>query len=468
MAKKYHILIVDDEESITFLLQTELEEFPEYEVETALNGTEAINLIQSKPYDVVLLDIKMPRVSGIEVLKFINEHSPSTQVIMLTNVVDVKTAIETIKLGAYDFVSKPYDRDQLLAAVERALERRQLVIEKEVMKREINRLGGRVEIVGQSKAFHEVLEHSKKVASSEAFVLIEGPSGTGKELIAHLIHQESPRKERPFVAVNCASIPDQLLESELFGHEKGSFTNAYTTKQGLVEVAHGGTLFLDEVGDISPMTQPKLLRFLETGEFRRVGGTASMKVEVRVVSATNKNLQNEVKAGKFREDLLYRLNVVSIRLPSLKERKEDIPLLVDYFLSRKSKSQPKKISPQALELLTHYDWPGNVRELEHVIEGATVICQNDIIEPTDLWINAALSASSRSVGESAPTAAVSRDNGTAELISLEDLEKIHIEKVLRHNRWNRMKTAEMLGITSKTLYLKIKRYGLKSRGGEEE
>ncbi|HXG38052.1 MAG TPA: sigma-54 dependent transcriptional regulator [Bacteroidota bacterium] len=467
MAKKYHILIVDDEESITFLLQTELEEFPEYQVDVALTGSEAINLIQSKPYDVVLLDIKMPRVSGLEVLKFITEHSPTTQVIMLTNVVDIKTAVETVKMGAYDFVSKPYDRDQLLATVQRALERRQLVIEKEVMKRELNRLGGVVEIVGQSKLFRETLEHAKKVASSEAFVLIEGASGTGKELIAHLLHQESSRKDRPFVAVNCASIPDQLLESELFGHEKGAFTNAYVTKQGLVEVANGGTLFLDEVGDISPMTQPKLLRFLETGEFRRVGGTTSMKVDVRVISATNKNLQNEVKAGRFREDLLYRLNVVSIRLPSLRERKDDIPLLVDYFLKRKSKGNPKKISPAALEVLQRYDWPGNVRELEHVIEGATVISQNDTLEPSDLWINAALSAATRISGTVTSPPLTTPDNGVSELLSLEELEKIHIEKILRHNRWNRVKTAQMLGITPKTLYLKIKRYGLKAHREEE-
>ena len=468
MQKKFHILVVDDEESITFLLKTELEDFPDYEVDTALNGTEAINLIQSRLYDVVLLDIKMPRVGGMEVLKFITEHSPTTQVIMLTNVVDVKTAVETVKLGAYDYVGKPYDRDELLATVQRALERRQLVIEKEVMKHEINRLGGSVEIVGQGRAFREVLEHAKKVAASEAFVLIEGPSGTGKELIAHLLHQASPRRDRPFVAVNCASIPDQLLESELFGHEKGSFTNAYVTKQGLVEVANGGTLFLDEVGDISHMTQPKLLRFLETGEFRRVGGTASMKVDVRVVSAINKNLSNEVKASRFREDWLYRLNVVSIHLPSLKERKEDIPLLVEYFLSRKSKSNPKTISPIALELLTRYDWPGNVRELEHVIEGAMVICQGDTIEASDLWINAALSASTRTVNETIHVDSPVGNNGVSNLLSLEELEKIHIEKILRHNHWNRVKSAQMLGITSKTLYLKIKRYGLKARKSEEE
>lgn len=454
MAKKYQILIVDDEESITFLLKTEFEDYPEFDVDVALSGTEAINLLQSKIYDVALLDIKMPRVSGIDVLKYLNEHSPTTQVIMLTNVVDVKTAIETIKLGAYDFVSKPYDPEQLLVTVRRAIERRQLVIEKEAMKHELNRLGGAFGIIGESSVFKEVVANTKKVATSEAFVLIQGASGTGKELFAHLLHQESSRKDQPMVAVNCASIPDQLLESELFGHEKGSFTSAYASKQGLVEVANRGTLFLDEVGDISPTTQAKLLRFLETGEFRRVGATSSLRVDVRVVSATNKNLQHEVQAGRFREDLLYRLNVVSIRLPALGERKEDIPLLVDYFLKRKSQIRPKMISPDALRVLQNYDWPGNVRELEHVIEGATVLCQGDVIEPRDLWMNPALSTS-------AVARETQRQNGAGSLLSLEELEKIHIEKVLKHNKWNRINSAKMLGITPKTLYLKIKKYSIK-------
>lgn len=449
---KYRILVVDDEESITFLLKTELEELPDYDVDVAINGTEAINLIQSKIYDVVLLDIKMPRVSGIDVLKYLNEHSPSTQVIMLTNVVDMKTAIETIKLGAYDFVSKPYDPEQLQATVSRAIEKRKLVIEKEVMKNELNRIGGPAGLIGETAVFKQAISNAKKVAASEAFILIQGASGTGKELIAQLIHNQSPRKEQPFVAVNCASIPDQLLESELFGHEKGSFTNAYTTKQGLVEVANGGTLFLDEVGDISQPTQAKLLRFLETGEFRRVGGTASMKVDVRVVSATNKNLPQEVQAGRFREDLLYRLNVVSIQLPLLRERREDIPLLVDYFLARQPKSKAKKVSPEAMVMLMKHDWPGNVRELEHVIEGGTILCQGEAVEPHDLWMNPALSSQSKGSSDS---------NGQNDLLSLEELEKIHIEKVLKFNQWNRVKTAQMLGITPKTLYLKIKRYRIK-------
>jgi two-component system response regulator AtoC len=452
MAKKYRILVVDDEESITFLLKTELEELSDFDVDVALNGTEAINLIQSTIYDIALLDIKMPRVSGIDVLKFINEHSPTTQVIMLTNVIDYKTAIETIKLGAYDFVSKPYDTQQLLATVRRAAERRQLVIDKEVMKWELNRIAGPSGLVGESELFRSAVENARRVANSEAFVLVQGASGTGKELIAHLLHNESPRKDQPFVAVNCASIPDQLLESELFGHEKGAFTNAYAAKQGLVEVADGGTLFLDEVGDISQPTQAKLLRFLETGEFRRVGGTIPMKVDVRVISATNKVLAQEVQAGRFREDLLYRLNVVSIKLPTLQERKEDIPLLVDYFLKRKSKSKPKRVSEEAMAILMRYDWPGNVRELEHVIEGAGVLCQDDVIEAKDLWINPSLSGH-----VSTPAQATS----TNSQMSLEELERNHIEKVLKFNQWNRVKTAQVLGITPKTLYLKIKKYRIK-------
>jgi two-component system response regulator AtoC len=448
MSKRYHILIVDDEESITYLLKTEFEDRSEFDVEVALNGADAINLIQSHTYDVALLDVKMPRVTGIDVLRFVNEHSPTTQVIMLTNIVDVKTAIETVKLGAYDFVSKPYDTDQLMATVYRALEHRQLIIQKEV-----NEYVRTYEIVGESRIFTEAVQNAKKIAASETFVLIEGESGTGKELFAQLIHRHSSRKDQPFVAVNCAAMPDQLLESELFGHEKGSFTSAVSAKQGLVEVADRGTLFLDEVGDISLMTQPKLLRFLETGEFRRVGGTATRKVDVRVISASNKDLPEEVRAGRFRGDLLFRLNVVSLRLPRLSERKEDIPELIRCFIGRKSKT--KRISPEALELLMNYDWPGNVRELEHVIEGALVMSQAEEIQPADFRLNVGVRPQLPTVQVQPPS---QNDDG---LLSLEDLEKIQIEKILRHNKGDRMRSAEMLGISKKTLYLKIKKYGIR-------
>jgi DNA-binding NtrC family response regulator len=447
MTQKHRVLVVDDEESITYLLKTELEDLPDFEVDTASNGTEALNLLQTKSYDVALLDIKMPRVSGVEVLKSIKEYAPATEVIMLTNVVDVKTAIETTKLGAYDFISKPYEADQLRATVRRALEHKNLVIEKELYQ-----LGKPLTLIGESAIFHDVLHKAKQLAASDAFILIQGASGTGKELFARLMHEESDRKNHPFIAVNCAAMPDQLLESELFGHEKGSFTSAIKTKQGLVEVADGGTLFLDEVGDISVMTQPKLLRFLETGEFRRVGGTVNKTVNVRVISASNKNLQEEVQAGRFREDLLYRLNVASIRLPDLKERKDDIPLLVEAFLSRKTRA--KRLSKESMAVLMRYNWPGNVRELEHAIEGAVAVSQSEEIQPKDLWMNVALNASS--------SAAVSvMESDTDKLLSLEELEKAYIEKILRHHHWNRTNTAATLGITTKTLYLKIKRYKIK-------
>ncbi len=457
MAKKYNLLIVDDEEPLRVLLESELAESDEFSVDIAMDGGEAINKIQAKVYDVLLLDIRMPRVSGIEVLKFVQEYSPTTQVIILTNYADVKTAIQTIKMGAYDFLAKPYDIDELFNTIHRAIERKQLFIDNKLMKSELTRKTGASELIGESPLFLKLIESATRFAESDSFVLIQGASGTGKELIASLIHRRSMRNNRPFVAVNCASIPDTLLESELFGHEKGAFTNAVATKQGLVEVAHGGTLFLDEVGDISPAIQPKLLRFLETGEFRRVGGTNLLTVDVRVVCATNKDLREEVKAGRFREDLLYRLNVITLRVPLLKDRKEDIPVLSDYFLRRKSKTkQAKSLTPGALRLLIEYDWPGNVRELEHVLEGAVLLSTGDTIDENDLAMYFHRPERAPLMEESAGPAAAADD-----LSSLEEVERVHIEKMLQQYNFSRTKTADALGISKKTLYLKIKRYGLK-------
>ncbi len=456
MAKKYNLLIVDDEEPLRQILDSELSETDEFEVDTAVDGGQAINLIQAKVYDVVLLDIRMPRVSGIDVLKFVQEYSPTTQVIILTNYADVKTAIQTIKMGAYDFLAKPYDIEELFNTIHRAIERKQLFIDNKLMRSELTRKAGSSELIGQSPSFLKLLESASRFAESDSFVLIQGASGTGKELIANLIHRRSPRNNRPFVAVNCASIPDTLLESELFGHEKGAFTNAFTTKQGLVEVANGGTLFLDEVGDISPTIQPKLLRFLETGEFRRVGGTNLLSVDVRVVTATNKNLQEEVRAGRFREDLLYRLNVVTLRVPPLKDRKDDIPILADYFLARKAKSKnAKRLSPGAVRLLMEHDWPGNVRELEHVLEGAILLSTGEVIEESDLAMYFHRPERAVVAAVEVPVAVPAAGG-----LSLEELEREHIERVLRQNNFSRTKTADALGISKKTLYLKIKRYGM--------
>ncbi len=447
MVRSHYILVVDDEPSVCFLLKEELSGSKEFSVATANDGAEALNHLQQKPFDVVLLDVRMPRMSGMDVLRFIKEHHPTTQVIMLSNYADVKTAIEATKLGAYDFVSKPYNREELFATVHRAIEHRRLTIDNELMKYELSRKTGEKEIIARSTAMKSVLTTVKKVASSDTFIHIYGPSGTGKELIAHLVHSESQRRDHPFVVVNCAALPDTLLESELFGHEKGAFTNAYQMKQGLVEVANGGSLFLDEVGDITAAVQPKLLRFLETGEFRRVGGTNAMRVDVRVISATNKDLQGEVKVGRFREDLLYRLNVVTIKIPPLRERKEDIPLLVEYFLNKKIKSKsPKRISNEALQSLLRYDWPGNIRELEHAIEGAVLMSHDEEIKVHDFVL-----------AQSSGTTDTIQAKGYS-IMTMEELEKIHIEHALKKFKYNRGKTSKALGITAKTLYLKIKRY----------
>ena len=458
MLQRDKILIVDDEVQLSTLLQSELQETERYLVDLATDGAEAINLIQNNIYDVILLDLKMPRVSGIEVLKFIQENAPDTQVIILSRLADVRTVVQTIKLGAYEFVGKPYDFDELLNVIERALERKKLFIKTKLMETELSRISGS-DIVGISPVFLKALDNAERVADSDTYTLILGASGTGKELVASLIHKKSPRWNYPFVAVNCASIPDTLLESELFGYEKGAFTNAYTAKPGLVEAANGGTLFLDEVGDISTAIQPKLLRFLETGNFRRVGGTNELHVDVRVVSATNKDLHLETQRGKFREDLLYRLNVVSIQLPTLKERREDIPILVDFFLKKKARvKEPKAMSPEALNFLMNYDWPGNVRELEHVIEGAIILSSSNTISVADLRMN----LSQNSVENFDITRQITSSFANeGVLLSIEDIERLHIDRTLKLMKGNRSKTAEILKISLKALYLKIKKYGIK-------
>lgn len=385
----------------------------------------------------------MPRVNGIEVLKFARENQPDSQVLILTGYGDIKTAVDTIKMGAFDFITKPYNFDELLVSIRNALNMRRLIVDNKIMKMQIGE--GKYEIVGESPALKKVVDVAMKVAASDASVLITGPSGSGKELIAHLVHENSERAKKPFVAVNCASIPDTLIESELFGHEKGAFTDAHSLKQGLSEIANGGTLFLDEVGDINFLVQPKLLRFIETGTFRRVGGTVEMSVDARIISATNKDLEHEAEEGKFREDLLYRLNVVHIEVPPLSQRREDIPILVSHFLEKKQKvRRVNKISDEALKLLTGYDWPGNIRELENVIERAAILAPKDVITPEYI----ALTSKSKSADlRRIPTR-----------LSISELEKIHIENVLKSNGFNRTKSAKSLGISLKTLYLKIKTY----------
>ncbi len=454
MAKKdFSILVVDDEETFRYLL-TSLIGNAGYQVDTVTDGVAAINAVQGKLYHAVLLDVKMPKVDGIEVLKFIKNNYPGIEVIMLTGAADVKTAVECMRIGAYDFITKPTTADELLATINRAIERRQLLIDNIIMKEALDRIQGTHEMVGQSEAFRKVLEIAAKVAPTESTVLIQGSSGTGKELIANFIYKNSLRTAQPFVTLNCASIPDTLIESELFGHEKGAFTDARATKPGIVEIANKGTLFLDEIGDISPVVQPKILRFIQSGEFRRVGGNATLTADVRILSATNKNLKEEVREGRFREDLLYRLNVITIEIPPLRDRKQDIPLLVASFLANRMKTKVKtSISTKAMEVLVDYDWPGNIRELENVIERAAILCHNGIIEPQDFSLpNAPMSTL-------IPGVRGDQKIGTA--LPLKEIEHLHIEAVLRTFRGNKAETAKILGISLKTLYTKIQQYQIK-------
>ncbi len=456
MAKTKHsarILVVDDEADFCIMLESLLTS-EGHSVITAEDGVAAINQLQEKPFDLVLLDVRMPRVDGIEVLNFIKQNFIDTQVIMLTAVMDVRMAVDCMKLGAFYYLAKPYAVDELLSLLNNALEKRTLVIENKVLKSELSRLAQSSKLIGQSVEFMKVLELAGKVAPSDSTVLLEGASGTGKELFANFLHKNSPRAEKPFVALNCASIPDTLIESELFGHEKGAFTDAQAMRQGLVEIAHGGTLFLDEIGEVSQIFQPKLLRFIQTGEYRRVGGNKNFKSDVRIISATNKKLIEEVKAGRFREDLLYRLNVITLNIPSLIHRKEDIPLLAQSILDRKNKQREKKqLHADALQALMEYPWPGNVRELENVLERAIVLCNDEFIRPKDLALPMHLSVSQHSTGDG---------NGKiGSAISIQALETEHIEAVLNNTKWNKNLAAKILGISLKTLYTKIQQYNLK-------
>jgi DNA-binding NtrC family response regulator len=453
MAKKEaSILVVDDEEAFRYMLSSLLTGAG-YTVDTANDGVQAINAVQNKLYHVVLCDMKMPKVDGLEVLKFIRANVPGLELIMLTGLADVKMAVECMKVGAYDYITKPTTSDELLSTISRALERRQLLIDNIVMKGALDRIQGQFAMVGESEAFHKVIEIAAKVAPTESTVLIQGPSGTGKELVANFVYQNSTRKNEPFVTLNCASIPDTLIESELFGYEKGAFTDARAMKPGIVEIANKGTLFLDEIGDISPIVQPKILRFIQSGEFRRVGGNSTLNADVRILSATNKNLKEEVRESRFREDLLYRLNVITIDVPPLRARKEDIPLLVAHFITNRMKTRVKPtVAAKAMEILMEYDWPGNIRELENVIERAAILCRANAIEPQDLSLpNSPMSLPSG--GRS--------DNKLGTALPLKEIERLHIEGVLRSFRGNKAEAAKILGISLKTLYTKIQQYQIK-------
>ncbi len=451
MKPEAEILIVDDEVNIRSALVTILEKRG-HRVVAVGSGEEAWAFMQHTPVDLLLTDLKLPGMGGIELLRRVKDGVPETEVVVMTAYGSVETAVEAMRLGAYDYVTKPIEKDRFPVVVEKALERRRLAVENRRLRQDLQTRKHYERMIGNSEPMHQVYELIEQVAGSDITVLIVGESGTGKELVARAMHQKSPRAEGPFVTLNCGALPDNLFESELFGYERGAFTGAVSTKAGRFELADGGTLFLDEVGELSPKAQVDFLRVLETKEFRRLGGTRVIKVNTRVLAATNRNLEEAVKSGAFREDLYYRLNVIPIQLPPLRNRSEDIPLLVESFLAEFTQAHqkdPMEVSPSAFRSLKLYSWPGNIRELRNVIERLVVTVRGKVIQPVHLPLEVQASR------EEARTMVVTL--GTA----LEEIEREVIQRTLAEVTNHREKAAAILGISPRTLHYKIKEYGIK-------
>ncbi len=442
--KQVNILVVDDELSIRESLSGWLKR-DGYQVDTAADGVTALARAQETPYDIMLIDVKMPDMDGLTLLKKLKENELETTVLMMTAHGDIHDAVDAMKSGAYDYLLKPFELEELSLAIEKIVQMQSLAMENLILKEQLATVTRFENLVGQSPVMLKLFETIVDVAQTDSTVLITGETGTGKELVARAIHAQSPRCYAPFIALNCGAFTTQLLESELFGHEKGAFTDAKYTKKGRLEMAHGGTLFLDEVGDISMKMQIDLLRVLETREFTRVGGTVSLRSDFRVIAATNQDLQEAIRQKTFRQDLYYRLNVIHLQVPPLRERLEDIPLLAQHFLRRYATEIKKKIDsihPKALEAMQRYFWPGNVRELENAIERAVVVGKGRQIKRGDLPF----------VGP----------GGAAELgeLSLEEMERQHIAHLLATKGSNLSNVARVLRINRSTLYEKIKKYGL--------
>jgi len=450
MPKSSRILVVDDDATACAVLAEVLTKAG-YTVEMAGGGAEAVEKGQRLPVDLVLTDIQMANMDGMAVLKRFREFSPDTPIILLTAFGTIESAIKAIKNGAYDYVSKPFKKDEVLLTIHRALDQRRLLNENMRYRQEFLDRYQFSNIIGSSQAMVKVYKLVARVASGRSTVLLQGESGTGKELIARAIHYNGPRVNAPFVAVNCAALTESLLESELFGHEKGAFTGAVTVKRGFFEEANGGTILLDEVGDMSPALQAKLLRVLQEQEIRRVGGNQSIPVDVRVLTSTNRDLWSMVKKEQFREDLYYRLNVVTITLPPLRERREDIPMLAYHFMHTCAAANQKRvigISPEAMLVLQQANWPGNVRELAHTIESAVIVTSHEIILPDDLPVT---------LRKSVPAGPASE---FSDLVTLQELEKRYLIRVLDETHGNKTEAAKLLGIDRRTLYRMAERFGL--------
>jgi two-component system, NtrC family, nitrogen regulation response regulator NtrX len=448
------ILVVDDEDRIRQSLNGILKD-EGYEVLEAKEGTQALRQVETDPPDLVILDIWMPVMDGMEVLEKIKAQVPNLPVIMISGHGNIELAVKAVKLGAYDFIEKPLSLDKVLVAVNNALLVSRLEQENRALRQEIRR---KYEIVGRSPEIQQLKEQIRIVAPTNGWVLISGENGTGKELVARGVHSQSLRAEKPFVEVNCAAIPEELIESELFGHEKGSFTGALTKKRGKFDLANEGTIFLDEIADMSLKTQAKILRILQEQKFERVGGTEMIYVDVRVIAATNRDLKEEIQKGKFREDLYYRLNVIPIGVPPLRERRADIPLLVEHFIAEfclENNKEMKKISPEAMDLLSAYSWAGNVRELKNIVERMVIMTRGPVIEAKD--VPDPVRREPRAAGEfSFFEYSLLRD-------ARREFERRFILKKLTENDENISKTAEVIGIERSNLHRKIKSYGIETK-----
>jgi DNA-binding NtrC family response regulator len=467
------VLVAEDDRVARDLL-CEILRADRFEVEAVDDGAGAIERAQPGRYDLVVSDVRMERSSGFDVLRAFSEKSPGTPVILITAFGDVAGAMEAIQRGAYDYVSKPFNVEELRLTVARALERRRLAAEQKAAP--TSAIPTKIEdFVGKSALMLDVYKMVARVAPSSATVLVTGESGTGKELVARAIHTHSPRVGEPFVPVNCTALSESLLESELFGHTRGAFTGAVAAKRGLFEMADGGTLFLDEIGDMGPKMQAQLLRTLQDGEVRPVGGAESIKVDVRIVCATNRDLEAEVKAGKFREDLYFRINVVTIKLPPLRDRPGDIPILVGHFLAkvgRRDGRAPATMSAEALQVLATYQWPGNVRELENSIDRAVAVAKDAVILPSDLPPEIGQRRRPVPAADGGATPSPRSGSGSGSIIedrpTLGELERRYIDLVLSECGGNKKKAAERLGIDRRTLYRALERAGVETGDDPED
>ncbi len=449
------ILVVDDDDAHRSMLKTMLRSWG-FTVEEATDGDEAVDLVRERAFDAVLSDVRMARMDGIHALKAMLEYNPALPVVLMTAYSSVETAVDALRIGAYDYLVKPLDFDLLHETLDQAIERSQHSVENRELRRQLTESASSQDIVGRSDALKRMLGFIETVAPTEATVLITGESGTGKELVARALHSSSARADKPLVTVNCAALTETLLESELFGHEKGAFTGADRRREGRFVQANGGTLFLDEIGEMPLQLQAKLLRALQQGEIQRVGSDVPITVDVRVIAATNRNLLREAQEKRFREDLFFRLNVISIEVPALRQRGDDIPLLAAYFLQRFAERNRKSIkgfSPQALDSMRRYRWPGNVRELENAVERAVILCCGDLVTPAELPDTVAHAPEPAEAPE--PQDAISLAG-----MALEDVERLAIEDTLRQTGDNKSEAARRLGITRATLHNKLRKYGL--------